>query len=181
MLTKNKALNRLAKLGVLAALSVVLVFFIHFPIFPSAAYLEYDPADIPIMIGTFAFGPWYGLLLTAAVALIQGITVSAAGGIYGILMHIISTGCFVLVAGSIYQKHKTKKTAMLALLCGVAAWGLIMLPANLLVTPIFTGMPVEAIRAILLPVILPFNLIKAGINAFVTFLVYKSISPMLHR
>ena len=42
-------------------------------------------------------------------------------------------------------------------------------------------MPVDAIRAILLPIILPFNLIKAGINAVVTFLVYKSVSPLLHR
>ena len=108
-------------------------------------------------------------------------TVSASSGIYGIIMHIIATGTFVLVAGFLYQKHKTKKGALLALLCGVVAWGLIMMPANLIITPIFTGMPVEAIRGILLPIILPFNLIKAGINAVVTFLVYKSVSPLLHR
>ena len=177
----NPKISRLAKLGVLAALSVVLVFFIHFPIFPAASYLEYDPADIPIMIATFAFGPWYGLMTTIVVAVIQGVTVSASGGVYGIIMHIISTGTFVLVAGLLYQKHKSKKGALIALLCGVAAWGLIMMPANLIITPIFTGMPVEAIRAILLPIILPFNLIKAGINATVTFLVYKSVSPLLHR
>ena len=171
----------LAKLGLLAALSIVLVFFIHFPIFPTAKFLEYDPADIPIMIATFAFGPWYGLMTTIVVAVVQGLTVSASGGIYGIIMHIIATGTFVLVAGFLYQKHKTKKGALIALLCGVVAWGLIMMPANLIITPIFTGMPVEAIRGILLPIILPFNLIKAGINAVVTFLVYKSVSPLLHR
>lgn len=181
MANTNPKLSRLAKLGLLAALSVVLVFFIHFPIFPSAPFLEYDPADIPIMIATFAFGPWYGLMTAVVVAVVQGVTVSASGGVYGIIMHIISTGTFVLVAGLIYQKHKSKKGALVALICGVAAWGLIMMPANLLITPIFTGMPVEAIRAILLPVILPFNLIKAGINAVVTFLVYKSVSPILHR
>ena len=177
----NPNISRLAKLGVLAALSVVLVFFIHFPIFPAASYLEYDPADIPIMIATFAFGPWYGLLMTVVVAVVQGLTVSASGGVYGIIMHIIATGTFVLVAGLIYRRHKTKKAALIALACGVAAWGLIMMPANLIVTPYFTGMPVDAIRAILLPIILPFNLIKAGINAIVTFLVYKSVSPLLHR
>ena len=166
----NPKISRLAKLGVLAALSVVLVFFIHFPIFPAASYLEYDPADIPIMIATFAFGPWYGLLMTVVVAVVQGLTVSASGGVYGIIMHIIATGTFVLVAGLIYRRHKTKKAALIALACGVAAWGLIMMPANLIVTPYFTGMPVDAIRAILLPIILPFNLIKAGINAIVTFL-----------
>lgn len=176
MSNTNLKLGRLAKLGLLAALSIVLVFFIHFPIFPTAKFLEYDPADIPIMIATFAFGPWYGLMTTIVVAVVQGLTVSASGGIYGIIMHIIATGTFVLVAGFLYQKHKTKKGALIALLCGVVAWGLIMMPAN-----IFTGMPVEAIRAILLPIILPFNLIKAGINAVVTFLVYKSVSPLLHR
>ena len=66
----NPKISRLAKLGVLAALSVVLVFFIHFPIFPAASYLEYDPADIPIMIATFAFGPWYGLLMTVVVVVV---------------------------------------------------------------------------------------------------------------
>ena len=168
MSNTNPKLGRLAKLGLLAALSIVLVFFIHFPIFPTAKFLEYDPADIPIMIATFAFGPWYGLMTTIVVAVVQGLTVSAASGVYGI---------FVLVAGFLYQKHKTKKGALIALLCGVVAWGLIMMPANLIITPIFTGMPVEAIRGILLPIILPFNLIKA----VVTFLVYKSVSPLLHR
>ena len=181
MSNTNPKLGRLAKLGLLAALSIVLVFFIHFPIFPTAKFLEYDPADIPIMIATFAFGPWYGLMTTIVVAVVQGLTVSASGGIYGIIMHIIATGTFVLVTGFLYQKHKTKKGALIALLCGVVAWGLIMMPANLIITPIFTGMPVEAIRGILLPIILPFNLIKAGINAVVTFLVYKSVSPLLHR
>ena len=215
MSNTNPKLGRLAKLGLLAALSIVLVFFIHFPIFPTAKFLEYDPADIPIMIATFAFGPWYGLMTTIVVAVVQGLTVSAHSGIYGIIMHvlatgtytlvsaaiyarrkskktaaaaiygiimhIIATGTFVLVAGFLYQKHKTKKGALIALLCGVVAWGLIMMPANLIITPIFTGMPVEAIRGILLPIILPFNLIKAGINAVVTFLVYKSVSPLLHR
>ena len=146
MANTNLKLGRLAKLGLLAALSIVLVFFIHFPIFPTAKFLEYDPADIPIMIATFAFGPWYGLMTTIVVAVVQGLTVSASGGIYGIIMHIIATGTFVLVAGFLYQKHKTKKGALIALLCGVVAWGLIMMPANLIITPIFTGMPVGAIR-----------------------------------
>lgn len=68
MSNTNPKLGRLAKLGLLAALSIVLVFFIHFPIFPTAKFLEYDPADIPIMIATFAFGPWYGLMTTIVVA-----------------------------------------------------------------------------------------------------------------
>ena len=45
---------RLAKMAMLVAISIVLVMIIHFPIFPAVAFLEYDPADIPILIGTFA-------------------------------------------------------------------------------------------------------------------------------
>ena len=97
---------KLAKMGMLVAVSIVLVYFIHFPIFPAVAFLEYDPADIPILIGTFAFGPVAGVLLTVVTAVIQGLTVSAASGLYGILMHIIATSTMVLVAGIIYKKNK---------------------------------------------------------------------------
>ena len=79
---------RLAKMAMLVAISIVLVMIIHFPIFPAVSFLEYDPADIPILIGTFAFGPVAGILLTVITSLIQGFTVSMASGAYGIIMHI---------------------------------------------------------------------------------------------
>ena len=82
---------RLAKMAMLVAISIVLVMIIHFPIFPAVAFLEYDPADIPILIGTFAFGPVAGILLTVITSLIQGFTVSMASGAYGIIMHILAT------------------------------------------------------------------------------------------
>ena len=69
--------RRIITIAVLAAISVVLVALIHFPIFPAAAFLEYDPADIPIFIGTFAFGPVAGIILTVIASVIQGVTVSA--------------------------------------------------------------------------------------------------------
>ena len=39
----------------------------------------------------------------------------------------------------------------------------------------------EAVAKLILPAILPFNLSKAGINAIVTFLIYKKISNMIHK
>ncbi len=90
-MTGREKTVRLAKMGMLVAISVVLVYFIHFPIFPAVAFLEYDPADIPILIGTFAFGPVAGVLLTIVTSVVQGVTVSAASGAYGIIMHIIAT------------------------------------------------------------------------------------------
>ena len=171
---------RLAKMAMLVAISIVLVSFIHFPIIPVVPFLEYDPADIPILLGTFAFGPLGGIIITVITAIIQGMTVSAASSWYGIVMHIAATGAFVLTAGLIYKKHHTKKGAIAALAFGVLAMTLIMIPANLIMTPIFMGAPRSAVVA-LLPAIIAFNFIKAGINAIVTFLIYKRVSGFLHR
>ena len=167
-------------MGMLVAIAIVLVYFIHFPIFPAVAFLEYDPADIPILMGTFAFGPVAGILLTVVTAVIQGVTVSAASGLYGIIMHIISTSTLVIVAGVIYQKHKTRKTALIGLVCGVLAMTIVMIGANMIITPLFMGVPRNVVWQ-LMPFIAGFNAIKAGINGIVTFLLYKRISGFLNR
>ena len=171
---------RLAKMAMLVAISIVLVALIHFPIFPAVAFLEYDPADIPILIGTFAFGPLAGVLLTVVTSVIQGVTVSAASGVYGILMHIIATSALVIAAGLIYKKNKTRKGAVIGIICGVAAMTIVMIGANMVITPIFMGVPRNVVWQ-LMPFIAGFNAIKAGINGAVTFLVYKRISGFLHK
>ncbi len=116
------------------------------------------------------------MALTVVASLIQGVTVSAGSGLYGIVMHIIATSTLVLVASSIYRFRRTRSGGVLGLLLGTLAMGLIMMPANHIITPYFTGWPVEAVDALLLPGILPFNLIKAGLNSGVTFLLYKTVS-----
>ena len=168
--------RKITVMAMLAAISIILVYLIHFPIFPSAPFLEYDPADIPILIGAFAFGPVSGLVLTVIASLIQAVTVSASSGAYGFIMHIIPTGTMVLVAGGIYKIRHTRVGALIGLVCGIVAWGAVMMVANHFITPAFTGWPTEQVDALLLPIILPFNLIKASVNAFVTFLLYKTVS-----
>ena len=174
MKIKTKTITSLA---VLAAISILLVTLIHFPIFPAVGFLEYDPADIPIFIGTFAFGPVAGIAVTAIAAVIQGLTVSAASGIIGIIMHIFATGSFVLVAGNIYRKNKTRKGAVIALLAGVGTMTAAMILWNILFTPLYMGVEREVVIG-LLPFIIGFNLIKAGINAGITFLLYKHIGKL---
>ena len=178
MNTQKKTV-RLAKMGMLAAISVLLVSLIHIPLIPAVSFLEYDPADISILLGTFAFGPLGGLGITIVASVIQGVTVSAQSGLYGILMHILATGAFVLTAGLLYQKHKTRKGAVLALAAGTAAMVAVMFFANMIVTPLFTGWPLAAVMD-LMPLILLFNFLKAGINSVVTFFLYKRLSKFLH-
>ena len=168
-------------LGILGALSVLLVSIIHFPIFIAAPFLEYDPADIPILIGTFLFGPFSGFLLTVVVSFVQGFTVSASSGIIGVVMHIVSTGTFVLIAGNIYRIDKTRKNAVIALLCGAIGMALVMPLWNLLLTPVFMHVPRTVVLNMMLPTIIPFNVIKAGVNAVITFFLYKSISTFVKK
>ena len=175
----NKRTKDLTKMGILAAIAVVLVTICHFPILPSVPFLEYDPADVPILLGTFAMGPLQGLLMTAAVSLIQAFLLGG-NGIYGALMHFIATGTYVLVAGFYYKNHKTKKGAITALILGVIAWIIVMVIANIFITPIFMGAPREAVVA-MLPGIALFNLIKSSINSFITFILYKRVSGILHK
>ena len=168
----NANTRKLAAMGIFAAMSVVLVFLIHFPIFPAAPFLEYDPADIPILIVTFAYGPLSGIIVTVIAAVIQGLTVSAQSGPYGTIMHIISTGTYVLVVGLIYRVKRDTLGAGIAIICGVLVNAAVMAAANLVITPIFMGAPVEVVKAMLIPAIIPFNLIKAGGNGLITFMLY---------
>ena len=181
MASNNKRIStrQLVSMAMLGAISLVLVSAIHFPLIPAAAFLEYDPADIPIMICAFAYGPMAGLLLTVVVSFIQGMTVSAQSGIIGIIMHIFATGFCVLVAGNIYKRNKTKKTAVVALACGAVVQTAAMVVMNMIFTPLFMGAPLETVMAMMIPAIIPFNALKAGINCVITFFLYKSISHLI--
>lgn len=167
--------KKLTTIAMLTAISAVLITLVHFPLFPAAPFLQYDPADVSILIGTFAFGPAAGLIITVIASAIQAFLLGG-DGIYGFLMHVIASGTLALVAGSIYRILHTRTGALAALLAGTLAMGLTMMVANHFITPYFMGAPVEVVDGMLLTVILPFNLLKAGINSLITFMVYKTVS-----
>ncbi|HHV96974.1 MAG TPA: ECF transporter S component [Clostridiaceae bacterium] len=171
-------INKLVKIAVLSALAIVLMILLRFPLIPSAPYMEYDPADIPVFIGGFMYGPIAGLIITVIVSFIQAITVSASSGWIGFVMHVIATGSFVIVASLIYKKIHTYKGAIISLIAGTITMTVIMIPANLIFTPMF-GVPLETVKAGILTIIVPFNLLKAIINSVVTLLVYKPLSRIL--
>ncbi len=175
----SQSTKKIAVMGLLAALSIILVYFIHFPLIPAASFLEYDPADIPILIGTFLFGPWNGLVLTLVVSVIQGVTVSAQSGFIGIMMHFFATGAYVLIAGSIFKRKKDYKTAVISVIAGTLVMTVTMMIWNIIFTPIFLGIPRSAVMPMILPIIAPFNLLKAGINGAVTLALYKSVGKLV--
>ncbi|NLZ38787.1 MAG: ECF transporter S component [Firmicutes bacterium] len=171
--------RKMVTMAMLAAVSVLLMYLVRFPIFPAAPFLEYDMADVPILIGTFLLGPVCGLILTVVVSVIQAMTVSASSTWIGAVMHIFATGSFVIVAGCIYHKVRTRIGAVLSLVLGSLVMTLAMIPLNLIFTVRFLGAPREVVVAMLVPTIIPFNLIKAAINSVITFSVYKTVAKVL--
>ncbi len=171
--------RKMCTMAILAALSVVLIVLIHFPIIPAAPWLEFEFADIPILIGGFAYGPIAGLIITVVASLIQALTVSASSGWVGFVMHVISTGTLVLVSSIIYKNNKTRKGALIALIVGCVARTAIMIPTNLFFTVRYWGQPLEVVKASIIPVIIPFNLIKSAGNALVVFPIYKALRKIV--
>ncbi len=174
----NAQIKKMTRMAILIAVSIVMVYLIHFPIFPQVTFLEYDPADIPILIAGFAYGPLAGIVVTIIASLIQGMTVSAASGIYGIIMHILATSALVAVSSFFYKRHKTKRNAIISLVLGSIAMIVVMSLANLVVTPYFMGVDVSFVVG-LMPFIVLFNAIKAIVNSMVTFILYKRLSSIL--
>ena len=112
------------------------------------------------------------------VAFIEMITISSTG-FWGFLMNALATCAFCCTASFLYKKLHTKKGAVLGLTCGLVALVAVMLLWNYLITPIYQGMPREAIVDLLVPVFLPFNLAKGGMNMAAPLLIYPPVVAAL--
>ena len=156
------------------ALSVVLIMLIQIPLFAAAPWMKYDMADVPVIIASLYLGPVSGLLILAAASLIQAIYFGG-DGLVGFLMHFIASGCLVFITGYVYRRKQSIGGLMIGLIGGAIAMVVMMVPMNLIFTVHFYGVPAETVKAMLGPVIIPFNAIKAGLNAGISFLVYQML------
>ena len=64
---------------------------------------------------------------------------------------------------------------------GALSMALVMVGCNLVLTPLYTGMPMSEVAKMIPGIILPFNLLKAGINAAVAFLLYPPLKKALEK
>lgn len=189
----NSAVRYIAVTGVLSAVAIVLQYIeLPIPIMPS--FVKLDFSDLPALIGSFAMGPACGVLIELIKNLIH-LAVSQSGFV-GELCNFMLGAVFVLVAGWIYKKDKTRKGAIVGSLVGAIAMAAFSFPSNYFITyPFYENfMPEDVIvsmyQAILpgiknLPQALlvfnvPFTFVKGMIDVVITFLVYKKISPLLH-
>lgn len=168
--------KKITLIAAVAAMAIVLTAIIRFPI-TSLPFLKYDPKDVILTTAGFIFGPLVAILAAVIEVVVEMVTFSESGP-WGALMNIIATLSFSGIAAAIYHRKRTTKGAVLSLVCAVLSLTVVMALWNLVVTPIYTGFPrAEVIK--LMPVIIPFNLIKGGVNAALIILLYKPIKSAL--
>lgn len=187
---KIRILTVTAILGAVAAVLQLLEFAI--PIVPS--FIKMDFSDFPALLASFALGPWSGVGVCLIKNLVKLLTTSSAG--VGELSNFL-LGCLMVVpAGLIYKRKKTRKAALIGTLIGVVCMtGMSLLTNYYIVYPVYAALIIpmdlilQAYQAILPRVTTlwqallifnaPFTFVKGMLSVLLTFLTYKSLSPIL--
>ncbi len=173
----NNQTRKITTIGMLCAFAYAAVVLCRIPV---VLFLKYEPKDVIIAIGGLIWGPLTAFAVSCIVSFIEMITISESGFL-GLVMNILASCCFACTAAVIYKKKRTLWGAVLGLLVGSLLMVGVMILWNYLITPIYMGYPREAVAALLVPAILPFNLLKGGLNTAFTLLLYKPIIMVLRR
>ena len=174
----NQNRQKIKKLTVTAmfcALAFVLT-YIKIPVM----FLSLEIKDSMIVLCSLLFGPISGLVIAILVPLLELITHSSTG-VYGLIMNVLSSVTFAMVTGLIYKYKKSFYGAIIALVSGVFAVTGVMMLANLFITPYYMGTTTQVVATLIPKVLLPFNLVKATLNAAIVLLLYKPMSNILKR
>lgn len=188
----TSTVRKLTTTAIMAAIATILM-YVEFPIPIMPAFIKLDFSELPALLTSFALGPWYGALVCLLKNLIH-LPVTQSSGV-GELANFLIGICFVIPAGLIYQRVKTRKGALLGSLAGAVIMAVISFPINyFIVYPFYTNfMPMEGIIGAyqaILPSIkgltdallifnVPFTFVKGLLDVIITFLIYKRLSPVI--
>ena len=194
--------NRTHKLTVTAMLSAVafILMFIEFPIpalIPS--FVKLDISDLPELLAAFSLGPVYGVAVTFLKNLLHIVFKGTSSAYVGELCNFLLGAVFSLVAGYIYQRKKSRKSALIGAIIGAVLMAIVSVPMNYYVVyPAYVvcyGMPLEAIIGMYQAILpsadslikcltifnMPFTFCKGMLDVLLCFLIYKPLSPLLHK
>lgn len=169
--------KRITGAAIFAALAFVVTMLTRW--IKIAGFLSLDFKDAIITIASFVYGPLTSVAITVVVAGIEFFF--SETGWYGLLMNIASSTTFALVASFIYSRKRNINYALIGLFSAVFATVAVMLVLNVLVTPLYFGIPRQAVVDMLPTVILPFNVAKTLMNSAIIMLLYKPIVMALRR
>lgn len=173
----NNQTRKITTIGMLCAVTYVIMAVGRIPV---VMFLKYDPSDVIVTLGGLIWGPMTSCIVSVVVASVEMVTVSSTG-ILGCIMNIVQTVSFACTASAIYRKKRTMSGAVIGLSAGCITSVLLMMLWNYLITPLYMGYSREAVAELLLPVFLPFNLLKSVLNAALTFVLYKPVITALRK
>ena len=178
---QNKSTENLKSLlcmAMLAAMAIAADLLLRIP--GIGGFLTYEPKDVIITIGGFIFGAVPGIIISLIVCVIE-IVVYPDTGLIGLLMNFLASATFVGISALIYSRKKTLSRAILGLVAGSLSMLVIMLLWNYIMTPIYMGVPREAVLELFVPLLIPFNLLKAGLNSALVLVLYKAVVTALRK
>lgn len=167
--------KQLVVMALMCAIAILLS-FLEFPLFPAASFLKLDFSLVPSTVVGFAYGAGPGVVVGLACAVAHG---AITGNWVGVLMSSIVAIVYIVPAALIYRRIHSLKGAIIAMVVGSLCLVVGIIIANLIIDPLFYGMPFEAVAGLIVPAILPFNIIKGVVVSLLTALVYKSISNLI--
>lgn len=194
---KRTDTRSIAVIGVLSAFAAGLMFIETMVPF-TPGFLKLDVSELPVLLGTFALGPVAGIAIEFLKNLIHFLMKSSTGGVGELANFIVGTA-FLVPAGLIYRRRKDKKHAVLGMAAGTVSMAAVGAAVNYwFLIPVYVtvmGFPMEAIigmgtaavpairdlGTLILFGIVPFNLFKGIVISVLTLLIYKRVSPLLHR
>lgn len=165
--------KRIAICALFVAVSLV-ASYIELPIFPPAPWLKYDPSGVVCLVAGLAFGAGTGALV-CVLSWLPHLLMNPYGGLMGIVCALALT----VPAALIYQRNQTRKGAVIGMVIAAVITLAVAIVANIIVTPLYAGVTTDEVLAMIVPILLPFNIIKVLINCVITFVVYKSISKLV--
>jgi riboflavin transporter FmnP len=170
--------RKLVVLAVLSAVAFVLMATVQVPVLPQAPYLRYDPSDAVALLAGVMYGPSPAVAVVFTKDLLY--LLFRARGPFGPLADFVAAATFAAATAWAYHRGggPFAKRLLRAAVVGTAARVLVMIPANFVILYLQFGMPPERVAGMLLPVIVPFNAVKAAANALLALFV---LSPVLRQ
>lgn len=143
-------------------------------------FLTFDAKDAVITVASFIYGPLSSVIMSLITAFLEFISIGSTGP-WGALMDFVSTFSFTFTAAIIYKYRRCLSGAIIALGSAVCAYVAVMMIANLLITPIYMGVGVDTVKAMIPTMLLPFNTAKALMNGALVMLIYKPVVKLTRR
>ncbi len=188
----------IAKCAILGAIAAILM-LIEFPLPIAPSFYKFDFSEVAVLMGGFALGPLAAVLIEGVKVLLNFLFNGTITMGVGELANFIIGCAFAVPASIIYQKNKTKKGALIGMVVGTLVMTVVGIVLNYFVLiPAYValaGFPLDAIISmgaaifssidstfkLVILCVTPFNLIKGAIISLITLLLYKHISPLLHK